>query len=279
MSSKPASVRRDAGVPGEGAVWAAAGFAASLILGVALEPFRGRIGLENVVILYLAIVLLCAAIGGRAAGLAAALSAALAYNFFFTTPYRTLVIDTAQQVTTVALLFAAGLLAALAGRSTRRGAVRHQQEADALALLNDVARAAAEGGDADQAAADGLLDLLDARTVQVRRGGRITAEAGAAEGDLNPADMAQLDAYGRLPHGRRLRYLSPGGFALPREGVAVPLGRRGGQPGALVVIPGADRGVSRSVRAGLVALAHTLALAGPLSGGLPAVGGNGHAPG
>ncbi|HKF00249.1 MAG TPA: DUF4118 domain-containing protein [Actinomycetes bacterium] len=267
---------RFAGVAGQGVIWGVGGFAASLVLGVVLEPFRARIGLENVVIGYLAIVVVCAAVGGRGAGLVAALSAALSYDFFFTTPYRTLKIDTAEQVVTFVLLFAAGLLAALGGRSSRRGDARQQQEEDALALLNAIAKAAAEGADADRTAADGLLELLDAAVVQVRRGDRVTAEAGSATGgSLDPEAMTHLEPDGRLPHGTKLRFSSPGGFALPREGVVLPLGR---QAGVLVIVPGRDRGVPRAVRAGLAGVAYTLGLAGAPAG-LPGTENGGQARG
>ncbi len=117
MSSRK---RQLAEVDGEGLVWGGIGFAASLVVGVALSPFRSQMGLENVVIVYLAVVAMAAAIGGRAAGLVSSLSAALSYNFFFTTPYYTLRIDSADQVITVVLLFAGGLLASLGGRASRR---------------------------------------------------------------------------------------------------------------------------------------------------------------
>ena len=57
---------------------------------------------------YPLIVIVAAANGGCGAGLFAALAAALSYDYFLTTPYHTLVIDTAGQVVTVGLLFAAG---------------------------------------------------------------------------------------------------------------------------------------------------------------------------
>ncbi len=60
-------------------------------------------------IVYLLVVVATAAIGGRVAGLISALSAALSYDFFLTTPYHTLAIDSASQVITVLLLFVAGL--------------------------------------------------------------------------------------------------------------------------------------------------------------------------
>jgi len=34
-------------IDGDGAIWGAAGFAASLLLGVGLEPFRDSVGQEN----------------------------------------------------------------------------------------------------------------------------------------------------------------------------------------------------------------------------------------
>ena len=62
-------------------------------------------------------VVVAAAVGGRAAGLISALSAALSYDFFLTTPYHSLRIDSVAQVITVALLFGTGLVASLAGTS------------------------------------------------------------------------------------------------------------------------------------------------------------------
>jgi E1-E2 ATPase/Domain of unknown function (DUF4118) len=106
----------------------AIGFAASIVAGVVLSPFRGEIGLENVVIVYLAVVATTAAVGGRGAGLLSSLSAARSYNWFFTTPYYTLWIDSVRQVVTVVLLFAAGLLASLGGRASAGPARRRARK-------------------------------------------------------------------------------------------------------------------------------------------------------
>ena len=53
-------------IDGEGVAWAAAGFVASLLIGVVVEPFRGTVGLENVALSYLLVVVVAAAVGGRA---------------------------------------------------------------------------------------------------------------------------------------------------------------------------------------------------------------------
>jgi hypothetical protein len=56
------------GIEGEGVVWGVGAFAASILVGVALAPLRGSIGLENVTIVFLAVVALAGAVGGRLAG-------------------------------------------------------------------------------------------------------------------------------------------------------------------------------------------------------------------
>src|SRR6266487_6303118 len=98
-------------IDGEGIVWGAGAFIAGVVAGVVMQPDRSEIGLENATIIYLLIVVIAAAYGGRTAGLVAALSATLSYDFFLNTPYNRLTIDTAAQVVTVALLFGSGLVA------------------------------------------------------------------------------------------------------------------------------------------------------------------------
>jgi hypothetical protein len=59
---------RNLEIDGEGAFWAVAGFAASILVGMALQPLRKSAGLENVVVVYVIVVALTAAVGGRTAG-------------------------------------------------------------------------------------------------------------------------------------------------------------------------------------------------------------------
>jgi K+-sensing histidine kinase KdpD len=250
-------------VEGEGAAWGAAGFVASIVLGVALRPVRASIDLESVVIIYVIIVALCAALGGRLAGFFASLSAALAYNFFFTTPYETLRIDSWGQVLTVALLFVAGVLASLSGQAGRRARVEARDEAAAIQLLTTVNLTAARGGDVDRVAAEGLRELLTARAVQVVRadqdGDLVVAQAGQVGRDLDPAGLPHLDEEGHLPPGH-LRAVG-GTLVLPAQGVAVDLVRGRQRVGTLVVMPEPDRPLLRPTRMAIAATAHALALA------------------
>jgi K+-sensing histidine kinase KdpD len=256
--------RRYTEIDGEGAFWAVAGFVASVVVGVALRPLRESAGLENVVVVYVIVVALTAAIGGRMAGLASSLSAALAYNYFFTTPYQTLRIDSWEQVTTVVLLFVAGLLASLGGRASRRASVEAREEAAALQLLSAVNLAAARGDrDADRVAAEGLHELLEARAVFVVRaepgGERVVAEAGEHDGLPDLAGLPHLDEEGRIPTGHRR---SVGGvLVLPAEGAVVDLVRHGSRIGSLVVLPQADHPLLRTTRMSIAATAHALAAA------------------
>ncbi|HKE99361.1 MAG TPA: DUF4118 domain-containing protein [Actinomycetes bacterium] len=259
-------MRRLLGVQGEGVVWGAGGFAASLVVGALIEPYRATIGLENVVIAYLGVVVVTAAVGGRTAGLISALSAALAYTFFFTTPYRALTIDSAEQAITVALLFLAGLLASIGSRPSSRPVEADPRQAEAIWLLDSITRTVAMGGDADQLAAQGVRDLLDARRVEVRRTAdadhdKVTAEAGEPAGEPDPRGLVRLEEDGRIPSGH-LRHVGAG-LVLPEEGVILDIEWAGQLVGALVVLPGRDRAVTRPVRVALAAVANALALYGP----------------
>jgi two-component system sensor histidine kinase KdpD len=91
----------------------------SLLAGTILSGVRDAVGLENVTIVYMTVVAVAAIVGGTSGGLMAAVAASLSYNFFFTTPYRTLRIDSVEQVVTVVLLFVAGVVISLATNATR----------------------------------------------------------------------------------------------------------------------------------------------------------------
>ena len=76
--------------------------AAATLAGLLIAP---RWGNAPVVLLYLPPVLAVAIYGGRWPALVAAATSTLAYNYYFTAPYRTFVIHSAADVVTVAVLF------------------------------------------------------------------------------------------------------------------------------------------------------------------------------
>jgi K+-sensing histidine kinase KdpD len=254
---------RRTGIDGEGVAWAVGAFAASLLIGLLVEPFRETIGLENVVILYLLVVVAAAAIGGRAAGMVAAISAALAYDYFLTTPYHTLVIDKLAQVITVALLFATGMVVSIGGRVRRRSAALAEAHANAIRLLHRVTETAAAGGAADRVAAEGLRRLLGARRVSVLRRGpegfAVTLDVGDTHMPIDMEALTHLDREGRIPRGHH-RVLN-GTMVLPREGVALDLVARQQPVGYLVVVPWHDVPADPTTRLALATVANELAMA------------------
>jgi K+-sensing histidine kinase KdpD len=258
-----ARVRRRTGLDGEGVGWAVGAFVASLLIGLLVEPFRGTIGLENVVICYLLVVVAAAGIGGRAAGVVAAVSAALAYDFFLTTPYHTLVIDSLAQVITVALLVATGVVASIGGRVRRRSAAAAEAHADAIRLLHRVTETAAAGGAVDRVAADGLQQLLGARRVSILRrspaGFTVAVDIGETQSPLDLETLTHLDHEGRIPPGHH-RVLE-GVMVLPLEGVALDLVARQQPVGYLVVLPGGDVPADRTMRLAVAAMANEVAVA------------------
>jgi K+-sensing histidine kinase KdpD len=254
---------RRSDIDGEGVAWAVGAFVASLLIGLLVEPFRDTIGLENVVILYLLVVVAAAAIGGRAAGMVAAFSAALAYDYFLTTPYHTLVIDSLAQVITVALLVATGIVVSIGGRVRRRSAAVAEAHADAIRLLHRVTESAATGGAVDRVAAEGLQRLLGARRVSVIRrspaGFAVAVDIGDTLPPLDLEAVTHLDREGRIPPGHH-RVLH-GTTVLPLEGVALDLVAHQQPVGYLVVLPGRDVPADRTIRLAVAAMANELAIA------------------
>ena len=250
-------------VDGEGVAWAVGAFVASLLIGLLVEPFRDTIGLENVVICYLLVVVAAGAVGGRAAGIVAALSAALAYDYFLTTPYHTLAIDSLAQVITVALLVATGLVVSVGGRVRRRSAALAEAHADAIRLLHQVSETAAAGGAVDRVTAEGLQRLLGARRVSILRrspdGFAVTVDAGDTRPPLDLEALTHLDREGRIPPGHHR--VMDGTMVLPLEGVALDLVARQQPVGYLVVIPGRDLPADRTSRLAVAAMANQLAIA------------------
>jgi K+-sensing histidine kinase KdpD len=259
-------------INGGGVGWAAAGIAASLAIGALIEPFRRTIGVENVAIVYLATVVVTAAFGGRAAGLFTAVAAALSYDFFLTTPYHSLIIDSAAQVITVALLLATGLAAGLAGRARRHLTLAVDEHAELFSLLNTIAQAAANDDNADQIAAERIRQLLDARRVAVQRtgpAGMLTiADAGDRDVPLNTSDLLHLDEQGRtLAREHLLVAKGLVRWRMPERGVVFDLLHHGHPVGCLIVIRRHTMPISRLTRLTLATVAETLAATGPTHSG------------
>ena len=106
------------------------------LLTVLLLPHRDDLSLSTILVLYLAVVVTIAAIGGLVVGLVAAVAAFLLENWFFTPPLHTLTVADGEHVVALtAFVAVSALVSLLVGRSVRRSreAVRARAEAEALA--------------------------------------------------------------------------------------------------------------------------------------------------
>lgn len=111
--------------------------AASTLVGMLVAP---RWGNSAVDLLYLPAVLAAAGFYGLWPGVTAALASALAFNFYFTEPYRTLRISSPEDVATVALLFLVALVTSQLAARMRAGARAAEKSASRNAHIAGLAR-------------------------------------------------------------------------------------------------------------------------------------------
>jgi two-component system sensor histidine kinase KdpD len=108
------------------------------VLGLALSPLRGSLGLPGALLFLLLGVIAVGIIGGAAPAAAATVMATLAGDFFFTRPYHSFWISRGSDIADVCVFFAvAAVVSVLIDRLARRGVqvARAQAEAEALARL------------------------------------------------------------------------------------------------------------------------------------------------
>jgi two-component system sensor histidine kinase KdpD len=128
-------------VPGLRRIALGAGVAAgALAVGtVALVPVRAELSLPTVVLVYLVPVLLAAATGGLRPAIGTAIAADLLVNWFFVPPYRTLAVDTRDNLVALVVYLLVAAAAGIAVDATAARAVENRRlavEADELAQID-----------------------------------------------------------------------------------------------------------------------------------------------
>ena len=165
--------------------------AVSTLVGLAIAP---RWGSAPVVLLYLPPVLCAAILRGLGPALAAAVASTLAYNFFFTEPYRTLLIHSPADLVTVLVLLLVALVTSQLAGSMRDHARRAETHAARNATIAGLARrllSRSSEPDIAQVAVEELARLFDCYALLVTGNDdpRIVASA-PAKATLNPSDYA-----------------------------------------------------------------------------------------
>jgi two-component system sensor histidine kinase KdpD len=106
---------------------------------VALVPVRAELSLPTVVLVYLVPVLLAAATGGLRPAIGTAIAADLLVNWFFVPPYRTLAVDTRDNLVALVVYLLVAAAAGIAVDATAARAVENRRlavEADELAQID-----------------------------------------------------------------------------------------------------------------------------------------------
>ena len=157
--------------------WLLAG-AGTAVLTAALAAASQPVALTYEAMLFLALAVMCALVGGRWPAIAASVLGATALNYYFTAPVRTLAVEDASNLVTLGVFVLVSLsVASVVDVAARRGhqAALARDEANTLAMLNRTVL----GGEYT------VLQLLDL----VRR----TFGAGSAELLPSEADVAPGD--------------------------------------------------------------------------------------
>jgi hypothetical protein len=175
-----------------------------------LSIVRDQIHPANAALALMLVVIAAAMAGGRGPSVVAATVGALSFNFFFTPPYLTLRIADAEDLLTFVLLLVGGLaVSQLAHVAAARGARAARQRLGVRRLheLSELALHAASSEVLLDRATTYLADELGLQRCDFEWGDRTP----------HPPDLDHRGVIdGPLRH-------APGGFELPREGVALPV--------------------------------------------------------
>lgn len=197
---RSAAQRRSAAAP----AWHGYALSAALVAGATVVgwPLRGRIEPANLVMPYLAAVLIAALYLGRRPALLSALLGVLTFDFFLVPPYLTLAVSDTQYVLTFLGLFLLGLVVSgLAARARDQALAATRREAQTVALY-DLSRALTSATDlpgivtvvinqVEQVFARGAIVFLpQADGLRPFAGAGVAGAAEASEHDLAVATWA-----------------------------------------------------------------------------------------
>ncbi len=164
--------------------------AVSTLVGLLIAP---RWGSGPVDLLYLPAVLGVAILAGFGPAILAAVASALAYNFFFTAPYRTLIIHSPADVVTVIVLFLVALVASHLAAAIRAQANLASAHADRNATIAGFARRLLGASGEDELAgiaATELARLFECNAIVLAGGDLNTLASSPPTLSLTPSDRA-----------------------------------------------------------------------------------------
>jgi K+-sensing histidine kinase KdpD len=235
------------------ASYGSAGAAAAIGIAGLLVPTRDVIGNTNVALVLVVVIVAAATLGGRLAGAMTAGAACLSFNFFHTQPLYTLRVHSADDIWTITLLFAIGLVVGQLAVFARMNQTKALIERAGLVHLEEIGAMVAE----DQLP-DTVWPAVQAALVNELTLVAATFEPGDQPATETPATMATLERNGRFDV--KAMFWSREGMELPRDGVSLPVQAGERSFGRIVLIPSPGRGTTRDQRRVAVALADLLAV-------------------
>lgn len=244
---------------------------APILVAALLVPVRGVVGVADLALVLMAVVVLGALAGGRAAGAVAALTATLSLDFFLTRPYLTLRMTSRDDIETAAILLVAGMAVgqfAARFRAARQAAERGRSGLAGVHRLAGLAVSGADAGAVIEAGRRELAALIDLRECRFER------LSAADESGTEPLPATALARLGRdgtierppapisvIRHGRE-------GEEIPADGLAIAVLSAGVPVGRFVLVPQPGEGLDPERGRAAVALADQVGLA--LAAGAPA---------
>lgn len=202
----------------------ALGAIVALVVAGVLGGFRGEVTQANAALMLALVTIGAATIGGRWAGGATALAGALGFDFFLTKPYNSLAIKDGSEIITTILLFVVGIAVGQIVGERARAERGKQDGVDEVGGLHRVARLVSSGAP--------LTDVVASVEVEVAK----VLLVPACTFSLLPPDdpHPSMDETGRID----AAYVHvDDGFALPPEGITVPVRGAGAALGWLVCEP------------------------------------------
>ncbi len=169
---------------------------APIAVALLLLPFRDELQAANIALVLVLAVLVGAIVGGRIGGALAAIVAAVSFDFLFTRPYYSFQINSGDDVQTVVLLVAVGIVAGeivVRSRRSRAVAWRSRRDAEQLRNMAELATGGESPGRLIRLVQNELTRTLDLKSCrferppfanslpQLRHGG-VRVAAGEADG-------------------------------------------------------------------------------------------------
>lgn len=217
-----------------------------LVVASLLVTVRDHVASANVALVFVIVVVLAAALGGRWVGVTAAVVSGLSFDFFLTRPYGSLTIDKTDDVIATILLVVVGLIVGEVVVWAHQGHRQKKRGQDEINRLHRVAEQVAAG-----ASAHDVLESVQAELTQL-----LSLRGCTFEQPPFGTPLPRLGRNGSIDMPRRR--IVGGEFTLPPEGVEIPVLGRGRQVGRLVLEPEPDVGVSIEERIVAIAISDQL---------------------